>query len=433
MPASAKGIPESSPPRLSGFPIGRSGAGLSPRVRRRSPPLSPCVLLRLRRLVPDLLDERVDAPVGLEVLLELEEAGAGEVRAGARRAVDPRLPLPLEIDDEDEERDSDDENEAESRHQLDCEPGGGRLPRIERMSEPPTVPSPGVERPRRSVLYVPGSNTKALAKARTLPCDAVILDLEDSVAPEAKEPARRAVVEAVAAGGFAPRELLVRVNARGTPWHREDLAALARLPVDGIVLPKVETLEDVREAAGVLGASGATAAPALWLTIETPRGVLAADLLAGAHPSVAGLVAGTSDLTKELRARHVPGREPLLHALSAIVLAARAHSLAALDGVHLALEDEEGFATACRQGRDLGFDGKTLIHPRTIEAANRAFAPDPSEVEAARRILAAWEAARAEDRGVVVHDGHLVEELHAREAERLVALAGAIASRTAGG
>ncbi|MHB8800739.1 MAG: HpcH/HpaI aldolase/citrate lyase family protein [Thermoanaerobaculia bacterium] len=284
-------------------------------------------------------------------------------------------------------------------------------------------------RPRRSVLYVPGSNPKALAKARTLPCDGVILDLEDSVAPEAKEPARRAVVEAAAAGGFAPRELLVRVNARGTPWHRDDLAALARLAVDGIVLPKVEWPEDVREAAGVLAASGAPAAQALWLTIETPRGILAADLLASAHPSVAGLVAGTSDLTKELRARHVPGREPLLHALSAIVLAARAHSLAALDGVHLALEDEEGFAAACRQGRDLGFDGKTLIHPRTIPAANRAFAPDPAEVDDARRLLATWSAARAEGRGVVVHERRLVEELHAREAERLVALAEAIAAR----
>lgn len=301
------------------------------------------------------------------------------------------------------------------------------------MSEPATHFSSRDERPRRSVLYVPGSNAKALAKARTLPCDGLILDLEDSVPPEAKDAARRAVVEAIAAGGYAPRELLVRVNARGTPWHRDDLAALARLPVDGIVLPKVETPEDVREAAGVLVASGAPTVPALWLTIETPRGVFDADALAGAHPAVTGLVAGTSDLTKELRARHVPGRGPLLHALSAILLAARAHGLSPLDGVHLALEDEEGFAAACRQGRDLGFDGKTLIHPRTIEAANRAFAPDPSEVEAARRLLAAWSAARAEGRGVVVHDGRLVEELHAREADRLVALAGAIASRTAGG
>ena len=270
-------------------------------------------------------------------------------------------------------------------------------------------------------------------KARTLPCDGLILDLEDSVAPEAKDAARNAVVEAINGEGFAPRELLVRVNARGTPWHRDDLAALARLPVDGIVLPKVETPEDVREAAGVLTASGAASAPALWLTIETPRGVLSAGFLADAHAAVVGLVAGTSDLTRELRARHVPGRAPLLHALSAIVLAARAHGLSALDGVHLALEDEEGFAAACQQGRDLGFDGKTLIHPRTIPAANRAFAPERAEVDDARRLLATWSVARAEGRGVVVHDGRLVEELHAREAERLVALAEALAARAAGG
>ena len=284
-------------------------------------------------------------------------------------------------------------------------------------------------RPRRSVLYVPGSSPRALAKARTLACDGVILDLEDSVAPEAKEAAREAVASAAAAGDWAPRELLIRVNARGTRWHEGDVGALARAPIDGLVLPKVESAEDVAATAALLASAGAPPGFPLWLTIETPRGVLAADLLAGAHPSVAGLVAGTSDLAKELRARHVPGREPLLLSLSAILLAARAHGLAALDGVHLALDDEEGFAATCRQGRDLGFDGRTLIHPRTIEVANRAFAPDASEVEAARRLLQAWRAGRAEGRGVVVHDGRLVEELHAREAERLVALAEAIAAR----
>ncbi|MFN7986039.1 MAG: CoA ester lyase [Thermoanaerobaculia bacterium] len=287
-------------------------------------------------------------------------------------------------------------------------------------------------RPRRSVLYVPGSNAKALAKARTLPCDGLILDLEDSVAPESKEAARAAVVAALAEGGFAPREALVRVNAHGTAWFEEDLGAIARSGADGIVLPKVESPGDVAAAASLLAAAGAPPGLPLWLTVETPRGVLAADALAGAHPSVAGLVAGTSDLAKELRARHVPSREPLLFSLSAIVLAARAHGLAALDGVHLALDDEAGFEAACRQGRDLGFDGKTLIHPRTIEAANRLFAPDPGEVEAARRLLAAWREARDGGRGVIVVDGRLVEELHAREAARVVALAGEIAARRAG-
>jgi citrate lyase subunit beta/citryl-CoA lyase len=282
-------------------------------------------------------------------------------------------------------------------------------------------------RPRRSVLYVPGSNPRALAKARTLPCDGLILDLEDSVAPEAKEAARAAVVAALAEGSFAPREVLVRVNARGTEWSGADVSALARAGVDGLVLPKVESPEDVLAMVVLLAGAGAPPGLPLWLTIETPLGVLASADLAGAHPAVAGLVAGTSDLTKELRARPVPGREPLLHSLSAIVLAARAHGLVALDGVHLALDDESGFAASCRQGRDLGFDGKTLIHPRTIEAANRLFAPDPVEVETARRLLATWRAARAGGSGVAVLDGQLVEELHALEAERLVTLADAVA------
>ena len=283
-------------------------------------------------------------------------------------------------------------------------------------------------RPRRSILYVPGSNPRALEKARTLPCDGLILDLEDSVAPEAKGAARAAVVAALAEGGFASREVLVRVNARRTEWFGADVPALARAGADGLVLPKVESPEDVLAATALLAESGAPPGLPLWLTIETPRGVLASAALAGAHPAVAGLVAGTSDLAKELRARHVPGRGPLLHSLSAIVLAARAHGLAALDGVHLTLDDDDGFAAACRQGRDLGFDGKTLIHPRTIEAANRLFAPDPVEVEGARRLLAAWRAARAAGKGVTVLDGLLVEELHALEAERLVTLADAIAA-----
>ena len=287
-------------------------------------------------------------------------------------------------------------------------------------------------RPRRSVLYVPGSNPKALGKARSLPCDGLILDLEDSVAPEAKENARAAVVAALAEGGFAPREILVRVNARGTAWFEDDLKALAPAGADGIVLPKAEAPDDVVAAATLLAEAGAPVSLPLWLTIETPRGVLAADALAGSHPSVAGLVAGTSDLTKELHARHTPAREPLLFSLSTIVLAARAHGLAALDGVHLALDDGTGFEAACRQGRDLGFDGKTLIHPRTIEAANRFFAPDPGEVEAARRLLSAWREAREAGRGVTVLDGRLVEELHEKEAARVVALAGAIAARQAG-
>lgn len=286
-------------------------------------------------------------------------------------------------------------------------------------------------RPRRSVLYMPGSNARALEKGRTLPADALILDLEDAVAPSAKDEARRLVVEAVGQGGYGPRELVVRVNGLATPWGAEDLAAAARSGADAVLLPKVEGAAEVRAAVAALEAAGAPASLALWCMIETPRGVLAAAELAASSPRLACLVLGTSDLVKDLRARHTPARTEVLASLGLVLLAARAHGLAALDGVHLDLADEVGFEAACRQGRDLGFDGKTLIHPRTIEVANRAFAPDEAEVAAARRVIAAHAEAEAAGRGVVVVDGRLVEALHVAEARRLVALADAIAARGA--
>ena len=285
-------------------------------------------------------------------------------------------------------------------------------------------------RPRRSVLYVPASNARALAKARSLAADAVILDLEDSVAPGAKPGAREAALAAVA--GLRPREVVIRVNHAATPWGAADLEAAGRSGADAVCLPKVESPADVREADGALARAGAPGTMAIWCLVETPRGVLAADAIAGASPRVAALVAGTSDLTVALGARHVPGRAPLLASLSLVVLAARAHGIAALDGVELALDDEAGFAEACRQGRDLGFDGKTLVHPRTITAANAAFSPAPPEVERARRVIAAFDAALAAGQGVAVLDGRLVEALHAREARRLVALAEAISARGMG-
>jgi citrate lyase subunit beta/citryl-CoA lyase len=284
-------------------------------------------------------------------------------------------------------------------------------------------------RPRRSVLYVPGSSARALEKARTLPVDGLILDLEDAVAPSAKEEARRAVGAALRAGGFGHRELAVRVNGPGSPWGADDLAFAARAGADAVVLPKVEGPEEVREAERALAAAGAPDALALWCTIETPRGVLAAAAIAAATPRLAALVMGTSDLVKDLRARHTPGRAEVLVALGTVLLAARAHGLAALDGVHLDLSDDAGFEAACRQGRDLGFDGKTLVHPRTAEAANRAFAPSDAEVAAARRVIAVHAEADAAGRGVVVVDGRLVEALHVEEARRTVALADAIAAR----
>jgi citrate lyase subunit beta/citryl-CoA lyase len=285
-------------------------------------------------------------------------------------------------------------------------------------------------RPRRSVLYVPGSNARALEKARTLPADGLILDLEDAVAPSAKEEARRRVLAALARDAFGHREVGVRVNGPATPWGAEDLAAAARSGADAVVLPKVERAEEVRAAEGALAAAGAPPGLALWCMIETPRGVLAAADIARATARVGCLVMGTSDLVKDLRARHTPGRAEVLASLGLVLLAARASGLAALDGVHLDLADEAGFEAACRQGRDLGFDGKTLVHPRTIEAANRIFAPSPEEVLDARRVIAAHAEAEAAGSGVAVVDGRLVEALHVAEARRVVALAEAIAARS---
>jgi len=288
---------------------------------------------------------------------------------------------------------------------------------------------PAEVRPRRSVLYMPGVNRRAIEKARGLPADGLILDLEDAVAPGAKDEARALVCAELARGGFGHRERVVRVNGAGTPWQKADLAATARSGADAVCLPKVESGAAVQEAEARLVAAGAPPSLALWCTIETPRGVLAAAEIAAASPRLACLVMGTSDLVKDLGARHTPGRTEVLAALSLTLLAARAHGLAALDGVHLDLADEAGFEAACRQGRDLGFDGKTLIHPRTIEAANRVFSPGDEEVAQARRIVTAHAESEALGKGVVVVDGRLVEGLHVLAARRLLALHQAIVGR----
>jgi citrate lyase subunit beta/citryl-CoA lyase len=288
-------------------------------------------------------------------------------------------------------------------------------------------------RPRRSALYLPGSNARALEKARTIDADVLLLDLEDAVAPAAKAEARRQVLAAVAAGGFGWREVVIRVNGEASAWGAEDLAAAARAGADAVLLPKLESPEQVRRADAALTSAGAPAGLALWAMIETPRGVLAAPAIAASSPRLTCLVAGTSDLVKDLGARHTPGRAEVLTSLSLVVLAARAHGLACLDGVHLDLADEAGFEGQCRQGRDLGFDGKTLIHPRTIAAANRLFAPTEAEVGAARRILVAHAEAESFGRGVVVVDGRLVEALHVEAARRLLDQAEAVAARGAPG
>lgn len=278
---------------------------------------------------------------------------------------------------------------------------------------------------------MPASNARALEKARILPADALVFDLEDAVAPDAKPQARGMAVAAARAGGYEPREVVVRVNALDTPWGRDDLAAIAQSGVDAVLLPKVESAAAVHEALGVLDAGGGPGDLPLWCMLETPRGVLRAEAIAAASPRVAALVMGTSDLTKDLRARHTPDRRPLATSLGLCVLAARAHGLAALDGVHLDLDDEAGFRAACRQAAAMGFDGKTLIHPRTIAAANDAFSPSADEVARARRIIDAHADAVARGQGVVVVDGRLVENLHVEDARRVAALAAAIAARAA--
>jgi citrate lyase subunit beta/citryl-CoA lyase len=278
---------------------------------------------------------------------------------------------------------------------------------------------------------MPGSNPRALEKGKTLAADGLILDLEDAVAPDAKVAAREQVCAAVRAGGYGKRELIIRVNGLNTPWGHDDLAGAAGSGADAVLLPKTETAETVRQAESVLTTSGAPDGLAIWCMMETPRGVLNAQEIAGAGPRVACFVMGTSDLTKAIHARHTSLREPMLTSLSLCILAARAFDLAIVDGVHLDLNDDLGFEQSCRQGVELGFDGKTLIHPKTIATANRIFAPAAEEVAWATRIIAAHAEAAAQGKGVVVVDGKLIENLHVAEALRTVALADAIASREA--
>ena len=281
-------------------------------------------------------------------------------------------------------------------------------------------------RPRRSALYMPGSNPRALEKARDLPADCLIFDLEDAVATDEKERARKIVAAALTAGGYGRRELVLRVNALDTPWGHGDLAAAATMPIDAVLLPKVENAERVQLSAALLDSLGAPEGRLLWCMLETPLGILSAREIAASSPRLAALVMGTSDLTKDLHALATADRLPLLTALGLALLAARAFGLAILDGVELDLGNAEAFARCCRQGRELGFDGKTLIHPMQIEPANAAFAPTPQEIEWARRIIAAHGEATSAGKGVVLLDGKLVERLHVENARRVLELAEAI-------
>lgn len=281
-------------------------------------------------------------------------------------------------------------------------------------------------RPRRSVLYMPGSNARALEKGRGLAADALILDLEDAVAPAAKEQARGQIVEAVKAGGYGKRELIVRVNGLDSPWGRDDVVAIATCGADAILLPKVESARMVQALEQLMDAAGAPADVSIMCMMETPLGILHAEEIAAASARLSCLVLGTSDLVKELQASHTEARLPVLTSLSLCLLAARAYGLAIVDGVHLDLADEAGFEAVCIQGKELGFDGKTLIHPKTIAKANEVFAPTEEEIAFARRIIEAHAEAVAAGQGVVVIDGKLIENLHVESAKRMVTLAQAI-------
>jgi citrate lyase subunit beta/citryl-CoA lyase len=255
----------------------------------------------------------------------------------------------------------------------------------------------------------------------------LIFDLEDAVAPDAKASARDQVCAAVQEGGYGAREIIVRVNALATAWGQADLAAVAAVATHAVLIPKVESADAVRQVLAVLDDAGGPSDLPIWCMMETPRAMLRAEEIAAADPRIGCLVMGTSDLAKELHAAHTPERLPMITALGLCLLAARACGLAILDGVHLDLEDAAGFAASCRQGAELGFDGKTLIHPKQIDPANAAFAPDAEALARARRIIEAHEQAARAGRGVVVVDGRLVENLHVVEARRQVQLAEAIA------
>lgn len=286
-------------------------------------------------------------------------------------------------------------------------------------------PNPAL-RPRRSVLYMPAANERALEKARTIPADAIIFDLEDAVAPDAKVAARAQAVAAATSGGYGRRELTIRCNGLDTPWGADDLAAAGAAGPAGVVIPKVSSVAYLDEIAARLDAAGAPASTSIWAMVETPTAMLDVRALA-AHPRVAVLVMGTNDLAKELRVPQVPGRAALVPHLAGAVLAAREAGKVILDGVYNNVADLEGFSREATQGFELGFDGKTLIHPGQVEPTNEIWAPSEADIEYAGRVIAAFAEAEADGRGVVTVDGRMIENLHVENARRVIAVADAIA------
>jgi citrate lyase subunit beta/citryl-CoA lyase len=280
-------------------------------------------------------------------------------------------------------------------------------------------------RPRRSVLYMPSSNERALEKAKTLAVDGLILDLEDAVAPDAKPMAREAACAAVKSGEYGRRELTIRVNGSDTEWHRDDMRAASEAGPDAIVVPKVNSADAVLELVETMAELGAPEHTRLWAMVETPYAMLHAEEIAAASDRLTVLVMGTNDLAKELYAEHVPGRQPLLAGLGLALLAARATGKVIIDGVYNDVQNTEGFLAECQQGREMGFDGKTLIHPGQIEGANNAFAPSEKQVEDSRGILAAWDARTT---GVVTYNGRMIENLHVESAKRILDIHEAISA-----
>jgi citrate lyase subunit beta/citryl-CoA lyase len=272
---------------------------------------------------------------------------------------------------------------------------------------------------------MPSSNERALEKAKTIPCDAIIFDLEDAVAPDAKPAARDAACAAVQSGEYGRRELIIRVNGIDTEWHADDAAAAAKAGPDVILVPKVNSADEVRTLVAAMEAGGAPQHTSLWAMVETPIAMLNALSIAQASPRLTGFVMGTNDLVKELYAEHVPGRQPVITGLGLALLAARAAGIVIIDGVYNDVKNTDGFLAECRQGRELGFDGKTLIHPGQVEGANETFAPSAEAIEDARGILAAWD---ARSTGVVTYNGRMIENLHVESARRTLAIADAIAA-----
>jgi citrate lyase subunit beta/citryl-CoA lyase len=284
--------------------------------------------------------------------------------------------------------------------------------------------------PLRSVLYMPSSNERALEKAKTIPCDALILDLEDAVAPDAKPAARDSAAAAVASGEYGRRTVTIRVNGIGTEWHEADLTAASQAGPAAIVVPKVESAEQVLQLVDMMERAGAPEHTRLWAMVETPQAIFDAREIAAASPRLQALVLGTNDLVKELYAEHVPGRAPIVPSLHTVLLAGRAAGVAVIDGVYNDVKDTDGFLAECEQGRQMGFDGKTLIHPGQVEGANAAFAPSEQAVEDAEGLIAAFEAGRGA--GVVTYNGRMVENLHVESARRTLSIHEAIGALGAG-